>query len=162
MNKKTVRGIFIFFLCYLPLQYAVVGIVGYYKSEPWPAFVFPGFKSIYVYGGSYQINQYLVVVENRYEQPVRVFTPQQFFYEIPNSQVTGFIRANLDSEEDVNAFDTETRRWFVERAQELLNESVGDIYYLHERHYLTRKENELSTDSVKVLNRVKIAESDNR
>jgi hypothetical protein len=162
MKKKTVKGIFIFFLCYLPLQYAVVGIVGYYKSEPWPAFVFPGFKSIYVYGGTYQINQYLVEVENRYGQPVRVFTPQQFFYEIPNSQVSGFLRANLDSEEDVNAFDTETRQWFVERAQELLNESVGDIYYLHKRHYLTRKENELSTDSVKVLNRVKIAESDNR
>jgi hypothetical protein len=161
LSAKTVKRIFIFFLIYLPLQYAVVGIVGYYSSEPWPAFVFPGFKSVYVYGNTFQINHFMVEVESRDGQHLREFTPQQYFYEIPNSQVAGFIRSNLQSAGNVDAFDTETQRWFRDRAEELLDVSVGDIYYLHRRQFLTRLGTDLRTDSVKVLNRIKIAEAVN-
>jgi|AntRauTorcE11897_2_1112592.scaffolds.fasta_scaffold07168_1 hypothetical protein len=158
LSEKIVKRIFIFFLIYLPLQYAVVGIVGYYSSEPWPAFVFPGFKSIYVYGDTYQINQFMVEVESPDGTVLREFAPQQFFYEIPNSQVTGFLRSNLDGADDFEAFDTETRNWFRERAQALVGVSPGDLYYLHRRQYMTRFDNKLNIDSVKVLNRFKIAE----
>ncbi len=158
-SAKTIQRIFLFFLVFLPLQYAVVGIVGYYSSEPWPAFVFPGFKNVYNYGGSYQVNQFLVEVESEEGQVLRDFTPQQFFYEIPNSQVTGFLSANFDDAEDVDALDPEIRKWFRERAQELMGVPPGDLYYLHRRQYMTRKDNFLSVDSVKVLNRYKIAES---
>lgn len=158
MERKTVKKIFIFFLCYLPLQYAIVGIVGYYKAEPWPAFVFPGFKSVYVYGDSYEINQFLVEVHNREGVNIREFTPQEFFYEIPRSQVAGFLRANLDDIKDFQAFDRETRQWLRDRAEELNGVKPGEIYYVHRREYMTRRDNSLSTDSVKVLNRFVIAE----
>jgi len=158
LSAATVKKIFIFFLIYLPLQYSLVGIAGFYSSEPWPAFVFPGFKSVYVYGGYYQINQFMVEVENREGQTIREFTPHQFFYEIPNSQVAGFLRTNLDYADDFEAFDTETRIWFRERAGELTGVPPGDLYYLHRRQYLTSKDYTLSIDSVKVLNRFKIAE----
>lgn len=157
-SASTIKRIFLFFLIFLPLQYAVVGIVGYYSSEPWPAFVFPGFKNVYVYGDSYQINQFIVEVESTEGAVVREFTPQQFFYEIPNSQVAGFLRSNLDDAEDFEAFDTETRNWFRERGRELIGVTPGDLYYLHRRQYMTRNGNGLTIDSVKVLNRYKIAE----
>lgn len=158
MNTKAIKRIFILSLIILPLQYAVVGIVGYYTSEPWPAFVFPGFKNVYVYGDTYQINRFMVEVEGTEGSVIREFTPQQFFYEIPNSQVAGFLRSNLDDAEDFEAFDAETRNWFRERAQELIGVAPGDLYYLHRRQYMTRNGNGLTTDSVKVLNRFKIAE----
>ena len=158
-SAKTIKQIFLFCLIFLPLQYAVVGVVGFYSSEPWPAFVFPGFKSVYVYGESYQINQFMVEVEDKEGQTIREFTPQQFFYEIPNSQVAGFLRTNLDDADDFEAFDAETRNWFRERAQELIGVSPGDLYYLHRRQHMTRNDNYLRVDSVKVLNRYRIAEA---
>lgn len=158
LSVKTVKRIFIFFLIFLPLQYALVGIVGYYSFEPWPAFVFPGFKSVYVYGDTYEINHFKVEVVNEDGERLREFTPQQFFYEIPNSQVAGFLRANLDNINDFQALDSETRRWFKDRAEELIGVQPGEIYYLHRREYLTRKDNSLSKDSVRVMNRFVIAE----
>jgi|SRR6056297_619622 len=158
LSVKTVKSLFIIILIFLPLQYAVVGIVGFYSSEPWPAFVFPGFKSVYVYGDNYQINQFIVEVETGELRLRREFTPQQFFYEIPNSQVAGFLRSNFDTADGFETFDFKTRQWFRERARELVDASTGDIYYLHRRRYMTRRENELTTDSVKVINRLLIAE----
>lgn len=158
LSNQTVKRLFIFALIYLPLQYAIVGIVGLKSSEPWPAFVFPGFKSVYVYGDNYQINQIIVEVETGETRLLREFTPQQFFYEIPNSQVAGFLRSNFDTAEDFAVFETTTRQWLRERARELVNTSTGDIYYLHRRRYMSRRDNELTTDSVKVINRLLIAE----
>lgn len=159
LSVKIVKRLFVCVLIFLPLQYAVVGIAGFYSSEPWPAFVFPGFKSVYVSGGSYQINQFTVEVENREGQTIREFAPQQFFYEIPNSQVAGFLRSNFDNADDFEAFDAETRNWFRERAQELIGVPPGDLYYLHRRKYMTRSDKNLRVDSVKVLNRYRIAEA---
>jgi hypothetical protein len=47
MSRRTVRYIFIATMVFLPLQYVLVGIIGSIRSEPWPAFVFPGFKNVY-------------------------------------------------------------------------------------------------------------------
>ena len=158
LSNQTVKRLFIFVLIYLPLQYAIIGIVGLKSSEPWPAFVFPGFKSVYVYGDNYQINQFIVEVETGETRLRREFTPQQFFFEIPNSQVAGFLRSNFDTAEDFEVFETTTRQWLRERARELVDTSTGDIYYLHRRRYMSRRDNELTTDSVKVINRLLIAE----
>lgn len=158
MNPKAVKRIFIFFLILLPVQYGVVGVVGYYSEEPWPAFVFPGFKSVYAYEGMYEINQYMIEVHNRDGVSLREFTPDQFFYEIPNSQVSGFLRVNMENIEDFQAFDSETRQWFRDRAEELIGVKAGDIYYLHRREFLTRTNSSLRLDSVKVLNKFVIAE----
>ncbi len=47
MSRYYIRLIFIGILIFLPLQYALVGIIGAHRSEPWPAFVFPGFKNVF-------------------------------------------------------------------------------------------------------------------
>ena len=159
LSVKTVKSLFIIILIFLPLQYAMVGIVGFYSSEPWPAFVFPGFKSIYVYGDNYQINQFIVEVETGETRIRREFTPQQFFYEIPNSQVAGFLRSNFDTTRGSETLETATRQWVRERARELVDTPAGDIYYLQRRCYMSRRDNNgLTTDSVKVINRLLIAE----
>ncbi|WP_340104845.1 hypothetical protein [Rhodohalobacter sp. 8-1] len=152
------KRLFIFVLIYLPLQYAVVGIVGLKSSEPWPAFVFPGFKSVYVYGDSYQLNDFVLAVEINDNRLMREFTPRQFFYEIPNSQLAGFVRTNLESAVDIRAFDSSTRKWFHERGNELLGTPARNIYYVHRRRHMTRIDGRLKTDSVKVVKRVRIAE----
>lgn len=157
LSKKTVKRLFIFILIYLPLQYAVVGIVGLKSSEPWPAFVFPGFKSVYVYGDSYQLNDFVMAVENNENSLIREFTPRQFFYEIPNSQLAGFLRVNLESAEDSMVFDSSTRKWFHERGDELLGTSARNIYYIHRQRFMTRIDGGMKTDSVVVLKRLNIA-----
>lgn len=162
LSAKTVRNLFICILVFLPLQYAVVGIVGVISDEPWPAFVFPGFKNVYVYGNSYQINEFVVAVENPKKNSADEFTPKQFFYEIPNSQVAGFLRSNLDTATDIESFDNSTRQWFRARGDELLSMPAGDIYYIHRRRYLTRSESVMSTDSIVVVNRFKIAEGESK
>lgn len=159
LSNQTVRRLFIFILIYLPLQYAVVGIVGLKSSEPWPAFVFPGFKSVYVYGDSYQLNDYVLAVEIDENRLTREFTPHQFFYEIPNSQLAGFVRSNLESAEDITSFNSATRTWFHERGDELLGTSARNIYYIHRRRHMTRVDGELKTDSVTVMKRLNIAEA---
>jgi len=47
MSKSFTQRIRAFALFVLCVQYAIVGIVGWYASEPWPAVVLPGFKSVY-------------------------------------------------------------------------------------------------------------------
>jgi hypothetical protein len=47
MSRQKVRYLFIATMVFLPLQYLLVGIIGSIRSEPWPAFVFPGFKNVY-------------------------------------------------------------------------------------------------------------------
>lgn len=162
LSNKTVRSIFIICLILLPLQYGVVGIVGLYSSEPWPAFVFPGFKNVYVYGGNFQINEYLLEVESDSVDVVRekVFTPQEFFYEIPRSQVSGFFQSTLGSEEKVDALSSESFEWFRRRTAELVERPGSNLtlYYLHRRKYMTRRQDSLRVDSVKVISNFKIAE----
>jgi len=162
MTENTVKKIFIFFICYLPLQYALVGILGYYKSEPWPAFVFPGFKNVYVYDGSYIINSFYIEVKNNEGEGRVLFTPQMFFYEVPNSQVAGFMRQNIDDEDLVAGYSEETRSWFRERATELNRREPGEIHYIHKRNFVQRSGGILSTDSVRVVKRTKIVEGTTR
>lgn len=156
LSTKTVRRVFIIVLICLPLQYAVVGIVGLYASEPWPTFVFPGFKNVYVYGNSYQINEFVVAVEQRENRQIREFTPRQFFYEIPNSQLAGFLRSNFEQAEDIHSFDQLTRDWIHERGEELIASEAGSIQYIHNRRYMTRDEGEMRADSVVVIKRLEL------
>ncbi len=47
MSRLAVRRLFVAVLILLPLQYALVGVVGLRWSEPWPALVMPGFQRVY-------------------------------------------------------------------------------------------------------------------
>lgn len=166
LSEKTVRSIFIICLILLPLQYGVVGVVGLYSSEPWPAFVFPGFKNVYVYGGNYQINEYLLEIEadGAGLENVQELTPQEFFYEIPRSQVSGFLRATLGSEDKIEGLTSESIEWFQRRTTELSGRPESDLTlsYLHRRKYMTRRDDSLRVDSVRVISHFKITEVINR
>lgn len=47
LPRPAVRRLFIAVLILLPVQYVLVGIIGLYRSEPWPALVMPGFQRVY-------------------------------------------------------------------------------------------------------------------
>ncbi len=145
MTKKTVRTIFIAVMIWLPLQYGIVGIVGYYHSEPWPAFVFPGFKSVYVYEDSFEIEQsYIEVWTEQGEQSVRLL-PQEFFPDLPLSQVPGFMRTHFLTDEEERQFSIQAKRWLHQQAGRAagLDAAMLDIvlevnYYSHHPHGLER------------------------
>lgn len=46
MSRSTVRSVFLVVFTGLFIQHGLVGIVGYYASEPWPAIVLPAFKHV--------------------------------------------------------------------------------------------------------------------
>lgn len=166
LSSKTVKRIFIFFIIYLPIQYAIVGIIGLNSSEPWPAFVFPGFKNVYVYGGNYQINEFLLEIEADSSglSDLQELTPQEFFYEIPRSQVSGFLRATLGSEDKIEGLTSESIDWFQRRTTELSDRPESDLTlsYLHRRKYMTRRDDSLRVDSVRVISHFNITEVSNR
>lgn len=47
MSESTVRRLFIVVIIGLMVQHGIVGIVGLYVSEPWPAIVLPAFKDVH-------------------------------------------------------------------------------------------------------------------
>jgi len=156
METKTIKRIFIFFLCYLPIQYGLVGVVGYYKAEPWPAFVFPGFKSVHVYDGHYAVNQFFIEVSHPGVEEVNRLTLQDFFHEMPLSKIPAFMRSNLTDQDYVDAFSSETLDWFDQRAIEITGQSPQQMNMLHERAFMRRTTSGLEQDSVQVIQRVKI------
>ncbi len=145
MKSKTIRAIFITVMIWLPVQYGIVGIVGYYQSEPWPAFVFPGFKSVYVYNEGFEIEQaYIEVWTEQGEPPVRLL-PQEFFPELPLSQVPGFMRTHFLTDETNRQFSNQAKRWLYQQAVQVteLDAALLDIvlevnYYSHHPHGLER------------------------
>jgi hypothetical protein len=111
MKTKTVKTIFIAVLIWLPLQYGIVGVVGYYHSEPWPAFVFPGFKSVHVFDEGFEIGQTrFEVYRLEGEEPVTL-QPQKLFSKIPLSQVPGFMRTHFHDEESIWNISHEGQLW---------------------------------------------------
>jgi len=47
MAESTVRHLFVAAIIGLVIQHGLVGIVGLYASEPWPAIVLPAFKDVH-------------------------------------------------------------------------------------------------------------------
>lgn len=47
MPETTVRRLFVAVIVGLVIQHGLVGIVGLYVSEPWPAIVLPAFKDVH-------------------------------------------------------------------------------------------------------------------
>lgn len=157
MSAKTVKRIFIFFLIYLPLQYAMIGIVGYYKSEPWPTFAFPGFKSVYVFNGSYEIRDFQFELTDENDDQIMFLTPGQLFHEIPTSKLNGFMRANFSDEESIEGFSRKTEDWLLEKARKASDSQVASVDVIHSLKYFQIDILELNVDSVLVTNRYTVA-----
>jgi hypothetical protein len=154
MKAKTVRTVFIAVLIYLPLQYGIVGIVGYYHSEPWPAFVFPGFKSVHDNG--FEIQQpYFEVFAEGAEEPERVL-PQDFFPELPLSQVPGFLRTHFQSAEDVQQLSSGAKNWLKHHAVEVAGVDASKLDVVIEMNYFSHEQDILRLDSTVVKERFTI------
>lgn len=92
MFSPSVRRLFIAVLVVLPIQYALVGVVGEPHREPWPTLVLPAFQTTWDRGESIQIEQ--VALEVVLEEGGRVSVPvESLFANLPRSQHRGFFRA---------------------------------------------------------------------
>ncbi len=102
MKRKTVKKIFWFFILFLPLQYAAVGIVGVIKSEPWPAFVLPAFKSVYDDKDGVILTDpqlYLTGKDNRKAAKIELAT---LFNRIKKSQRLKFLQMHYSNHKGLN------------------------------------------------------------
>lgn len=115
ISELTVKRVFIFFLFYLVFQYLLVGLVGVLYSEPWPAFVLPGFKSVYATQNNIEITEPRIVAltSDSTRQPVDAL---DLFEGIPTSQLSGFLRSNFGNQID---FSSEAKYWFKQRLKQL-------------------------------------------
>ena len=117
MKKRSIVRLFIAVMIFLPIQYAVVGIVGEMHSEPWPAFVLPGFKNVYVSDDDlFQIEQKRFVIEIEGQPKVEILRPQELFPELPLSQVPGFMRTHFSGRSDVERLSEEARSFLYQQA----------------------------------------------
>jgi hypothetical protein len=113
MNK-----IFISCFIFLVLQYAVVGIVGYKKSEPWPALVLPAFKSVYSTDDLLYVDQLEFYVENNKNGQLIEVYPGSLFQDVNKSQLQGFLRTHFKDSLTTASFNANTRQWLKKRLKQ--------------------------------------------
>lgn len=147
MNAKAVRNLFIFFLIWLPVQYALVGILGVIHREPWPAFTFPGFKSVYVYSDLYEIPQKYFEVYNSHDEKKGTFKPYQFFSGLPRSQISGFMRTRFHDKHSIESLSDEARNWLNKNSMLLTDGDAEYIKVISTVEYYRRTDNGLEIDS---------------
>lgn len=151
MKKGRVKSLFIGILIILPLQYGLVGIVGEIHSEPWPALVFPGFKSVHYFQGNYILERTHFEFEATSEKEgTRYLSPRQLFHDIPTQNINGFMRTVFTDQESVDKFSAETLKWLQERAEQLTEVETRDIKLVRSREFASRKGTVLQIDSVAV------------
>jgi hypothetical protein len=106
----------------LVLQYAAVGLAGlHYGTEPWPAVVLPGFKTVYDDGTSILVERPTVhvVFDDGAREPVEL---SRLLAPLPRSHHASFLRAQCRPAALSGTDDTERcrsgagRRWVLERA----------------------------------------------
>lgn len=141
ITKTSVRTLFLVLLIYLPIQYAAVGVVGYYDAEPWPAFVFPGFKSVYVYGDGFEITRTVFDVETLHRQRSYDMSPQELFPEIPLSQIPGFVRTHFSDVEAVQSISREGVEWLRDKSADIAG------FEPHAMHIIELTEQYIHTES---------------
>lgn len=126
LKKKTVQRVFIFFLLYLPLQYALVGVFGLLISEPWPAFALPGFKNVHTAESQTKVVRphFYARVNNKsgYFQEVQV-SEYKLFDGIKESQMQGFIRTHFSEQK---LFSNDGRQWLQDRVEQIYPESESN------------------------------------
>ncbi len=150
-DRQRVKWLFLFIIIYLPVQYGIVGIVGLHHSEPWPSFVFPGFRSVPIAGLQpySHIDTEFHLYKSDGSEPV-VVSGMELFQWVPRSQSRGFLRTHFFEPEEIEQYSPEMKLW--------LNEQICQTYpgrqferfevVLRETFY-SRDNNGLRQDSVK-------------
>lgn len=128
MSRSTVRSLFVTTLVVLVLQYGLVGIVGVYASEPWPAVVLPAFKSVYSTEGTFDVTQ--TTLEVRFANaPSSSISTTNFLSLLPRSHHSAFLQTQCPPNPVSAACQTPAgRNWFVNRARTLFpNRTVRSV-----------------------------------
>lgn len=149
MDRKIVKRIFIITILCLILQYGVVGLAGYYHSEPWPAFVFPGFRSVLDFEEGFEISRH----EFYFFQAggdTTVITPEELFYGIPDSQRPGFMRMRFGEDAEGLLFTTESRKWIKVQVEQITGYRPEEMVVRELRDYYSHRNNKAVRDSVAV------------
>lgn len=137
-GKRKIRTLFIALCLFLPLQYGLVGIIGELHSEPWPAFVFPGFKNVYSTGSGIEIEQHYFRIYRADRESVTEVRPQDLFPELPLSQIPGFMRTHFHDSVSINTFSDEAVIWLYNLAEELRDEKAEHMeIVIRKNNYLT-------------------------
>ncbi|WP_234567517.1 hypothetical protein [Rhodohalobacter sp. 614A] len=147
MTKSDVRKLFTFFIIFLLFQYALVGVIGVYKSEPWPAFVFPGFKSIYVYEDGYEFSSTIFELYEEDKDEAISLKPHVFLPEVPISQLSGFLRTSFYSEEKEISFSNETKDWLMAQAAKFTDGPVTDVQVVWQQNFYSKSDRDTKVDS---------------
>jgi hypothetical protein len=156
MKKTTVTYLFIAAFVFLVLQYAAVGIIGVMDEEPWPAFVFPGFKSVYVYDDGFRIDQsYFEIIHNDGET-VRRMLPHELFPELPKSQISGFMRSHFNDEDRVAQLSEEARDLLGVQAEKHAGVTPERIDIVGIRSFFSGEMAASEPDSMAELSRISI------
>ena len=155
MNRKTVKRIFIGTGLFLILQYTIVGVVGYIHSEPWPAFIFPGFRSVLVFDDGFEVSRFEFHFPAA-DSDTTVVTPQQLFSELPDSQLPGFLRTRFGQHEKNLAFSNESRLWLKEQAVRATGVMPEQMMVVQFREFYSHHNQRATLDSMVVDNIVTI------
>ncbi|MDX1640088.1 MAG: hypothetical protein R3220_00220 [Balneolaceae bacterium] len=147
MSKKAVRKIFIFVLIFLPLQYILVGVVGYYKEEPWPAFVFPGFKNVYETDGQFHVHQTRFELYSSKNVKIVSVRPYRIFQGVPRSQLSGLLRSSFNSQESIQGLSPEAIQFIHENGRKITGQSIRKIEVVEEIDFIKDGSESLNVDS---------------
>ena len=94
LRRKTIRRLFVGVMVLLPVQYALVGIVGSLSSEPWPVLVMPGFQR--VWDSTEQIAVPTVRFEASFSDGQRAAVPHDaLLYDLPRSHHRAFLETQF-------------------------------------------------------------------
>ena len=131
MHQSKVRSVFIIFLIFLPLQYALVGVLGHYQvGEHWPAFVFPGFKNVFdgTEGISLETPVLTATLADSSQKQIPVF---ELLSQMPYSHHRAVMTRRFNPEA-IGQLDAETRGWLFDRITAMTGEQEPlylDVYW---------------------------------
>lgn len=147
MNSRRVRLIFIGLFIFLPIQYALVGVIGDLKSEPWPAFVFPGFKNVYVYDNGYEIDHLNFEIYTEGKIQPTVLLTHELFPELPKSQISGFLSSHFQDAASIEGFSDDTREWLKRQAIQYVGATPSKIDVVSITAYFPEEMTSMQADS---------------
>jgi len=125
MSRTRIRRLFVVVLVVLPLQYALVGLIGWVDREPWPALVLPGFKTVYATNDTLEVVRPSLVAYSTADTAHPLSIPQ-FLDPLPRSHHAAFFREQCrlaflsGTPATERCLAPEAQRWFVDRADTLL------------------------------------------
>lgn len=137
-------------MVFLPLQYILVGIIGHFQAEPWPAFVFPGFKNVYESERIYKVHQTRFEVYNSSDEKIASLSPHLFFEGIPRSQIAGLTRSFFIDKDDIESFSPEAITFLFKNGKRLTNHDVSKLNVVYRRDFLKSGTDNIQIDSVDV------------